>query len=236
MKIVTTTKKPEDEATETPKEEHARAASGVLILSIRPMMRIHPELEMMSSPSTIKLTDIVLEIPITNSSHKEAKKVGIDFKVIESAKSGEQFKRIQDAEIQVHKREHCQKVKKQIELKKKRHEQYMWTTSTRLKLEPISDVKIHPNKKPAVLSVYKRNDKRNFDVHNPFKFADFRVTELDELGLIIEKKKSRIVKELMICVGKGCERMRKILEELRIYSALPAPAYEQASSQLLKRK
>nr|GEX13090.1 hypothetical protein [Tanacetum cinerariifolium] len=75
MQIVTTTKKPEDEATETPKEEHARAASGVLILSIRPMMRIHPELEMMSSPSTIKLTDIVLEIPITNSS-AEIKLIG----------------------------------------------------------------------------------------------------------------------------------------------------------------
>nr|GEV87644.1 hypothetical protein [Tanacetum cinerariifolium] len=38
-------------------------------------------------------------------------------------------------------------------------------------------------------------------------FVDFRVTELDELGLIIKKKKSRIVKELMIFVGKGVDSL-----------------------------
>nr|GEZ79629.1 hypothetical protein [Tanacetum cinerariifolium] len=35
-------------------------------------------------------------------------------------------------------------------------------------------------------------DRKNFDVHNPFKFANFRVTELDELDPIIEKKKKKI--------------------------------------------
>ncbi|GKE58922.1 hypothetical protein Tco_1498107, partial [Tanacetum coccineum] len=62
-----------------------------------------------------------------------------------------------------------------------------------LKPDPIPNVKIHPNSKPAALTVYRNNDKRNFQVHNPFKFTDFGVTELDELGPIIQKKKNTIV-------------------------------------------
>ncbi|GKD09125.1 hypothetical protein Tco_1188810 [Tanacetum coccineum] len=62
----------------------------------------------------------------------------------------------------------------------------------KLKPEPITNVKIHLNSKPAVLKVYKNNDKKNFDVHNPFKFGDFGITELDEFCLIIEKKKNSI--------------------------------------------
>ncbi|GJR80819.1 hypothetical protein Tco_0151604 [Tanacetum coccineum] len=61
-----------------------------------------------------------------------------------------------------------------------------------LKPELITDVKIYPNSKPIVLTVYMNNDKRNFNVHNTFKFANFEITELDELGTIIEKKKSSI--------------------------------------------
>ncbi|GKA71835.1 hypothetical protein Tco_0778051, partial [Tanacetum coccineum] len=139
-----------------------------------------------------------------------------------NAKGGEQFKKIQVAEIQVYKREHSQKVKKQMELRKRRLEQYLWTTSSRLKPEPITDVKIHLNSKPIVLIIYIGNDRRNFDVHNPFKFADFRVIELDELGPIIENKKNKIVSELMISLEKRYERLRKIPEELGIQSALPA--------------
>ncbi|GJW46842.1 hypothetical protein Tco_0078488 [Tanacetum coccineum] len=161
--------------------------------------------------------------------HEEAQKARIDPKIIESAKGGEQFKKIQDAEIQVHKRGHSQKVKKQMELRKRRLEQYLWTTSRRLKPEPITDVKIHLNSKPVVLIIYIGNDRRNFDVHNPFKFADFRVIELDELGPIIENKKNKFVSELMISLEKRYERLRKIPEELGIQSALPA--CKQAPSQ-----
>ncbi|GJW98903.1 hypothetical protein Tco_0180711 [Tanacetum coccineum] len=69
----------------------------------------------------------------------------------------------------------------------------MWTTSSRLKPKPITDVKIHPNNKHVVLTIYRGNDRRNFDVHNPFKFADFGITELDALGPIIENKNNKIV-------------------------------------------
>ncbi|GJT65339.1 hypothetical protein Tco_1016819 [Tanacetum coccineum] len=154
---------------------------------------------------------------------EEAKNIGIDPKKIISAKAGEKFKKAQDAEVQVHKKQHTEKAKRLMELNKKRAEQYKWTISSRLKPEPITDVKMHPNSKPEVLTVYKNNDKRNFQVHSPFKFTDFEVIELDELGLIIEKKKNTIIKDLMTSLGKRYERLKKIPEEIVIQSALPAP-------------
>ncbi|GKC25751.1 hypothetical protein Tco_1027901 [Tanacetum coccineum] len=114
--------------------------------------------------------------------------------------AGEKFKKAQDAEHQVLKREHSQKVKRLTELNKKRARQYM------------------------------NNDKRNFDVHQPFKFTDFGITDLDELGSIIQKKKNSIVKDLMTSLIKRYERLKKIPEELGIQYALPVPVPEQASS------
>ncbi|GJW37785.1 hypothetical protein Tco_0060705 [Tanacetum coccineum] len=68
------------------------------------------------------------------------------------------------------------------------------------------------------------------------KFADFGITELDELGPIIENKKNKIVDELMISLGKRYERLNKILEELGIQSALLAPVQAQSQSSRRKRK
>ncbi|GKA06350.1 hypothetical protein Tco_0685574, partial [Tanacetum coccineum] len=138
-------------------------------------------------------------------------------------KAEEEAKRLAMTKTEVHKRQHTEKVKRLTEFNKKRAKQYMWTMSNRLKPEPIIDVKIYPNSKPAVLTVYRNNDKKNFDVHNPFKFADFGITELDELGLIIQKKKNTIVKDMMTSLGKRHERLKKIPEDLGIQSALPAP-------------
>ncbi|GKE87082.1 hypothetical protein Tco_1564557, partial [Tanacetum coccineum] len=101
-----------------------------------------------------------------------------------------------------------EKAKRMMELNKKRAEQYKWTIYSILKPEPIIDVKIHPNTKPT----------------------------LDELGLIIQKKKNIIVKDLMTSLGKRYERLKKILEELGIQSALPAPVLEQDPSQSSGRK
>ncbi|GJT86688.1 hypothetical protein Tco_1068405 [Tanacetum coccineum] len=39
-------------------------------------------------------------------------------------------------------------------------------------------------------SLYKENDRRNFDVHKPFRFGDFSVTEWDESGAIILRKRT----------------------------------------------
>ncbi|GJX20370.1 hypothetical protein Tco_0223047 [Tanacetum coccineum] len=116
------------------------------------------------------------------------------------------------------------------------HYFYQQTTSIRLKPESIIDVRIHPNTKPAVFTVYRGTNKRNFKVHNPFKFGDFGVTELDEVGPINQSKMNRIVSDLMTSLSKRYERLKKIPEELRIQSALHAPAPEQAFSQLSGRK
>ncbi|GJT83921.1 hypothetical protein Tco_1058263 [Tanacetum coccineum] len=69
---------------------------------------------------------------------EEAEKIGVDPKIIVSVQLGEKFKKAQDVEHQVLKREHSQKVKRLMELNKKRAEQYMWTISSRLKPENSS--------------------------------------------------------------------------------------------------
>nr|GEZ89539.1 hypothetical protein [Tanacetum cinerariifolium] len=128
------------------------------------------------------------------------------------------------------------KVKRITELNKRRGEEYMWTMTNKIKPELITNNKIHPNTKLVVIFVFRNNDKRNFDVHNPFKFIDFRITELDELGPVIQKKKNSIVKDLITSLSKRYERLKKIPKELGIQSALFAPIPEQASSQTLGRK
>ncbi|GJY94593.1 hypothetical protein Tco_0510954 [Tanacetum coccineum] len=74
-----------------------------------------------------------------------------------------------DVELKVHQREYLAKVKKSNKLKKKRYNQYVWTTTNRLKPEKIIDTHIYPNIKPVAITVYKNNDQRNFEVYNPFK-------------------------------------------------------------------
>ncbi|GKA21361.1 hypothetical protein Tco_0701350, partial [Tanacetum coccineum] len=102
---------------------------------------------------------------------EEAEKIGLDAKKIASAKAGEKFKKAQDAEHQVLKREHTKKVRKSLKLGKHKFENYMWTINSRLKPETITDIKIHPKNNPVVLTVYKGTNGRNFDVHKPFAFG-----------------------------------------------------------------
>ncbi|GJU99296.1 hypothetical protein Tco_1328567 [Tanacetum coccineum] len=167
---------------------------------------------------------------------EEAEKIILDPKKIASAKAGEKFKKAQDAEHQVLKREHTEKVRKSLELRKHKFENYMWTINSRLKPETITDIKIHPKTKPVVITVYRGTDGRNFDVHKPFAFGAFGISELDELREIIPKKKNAVVQDLMNSLSQRYERTRKIPEELRIKSALPAPAPEQASSKSSRKK
>nr|GEZ74910.1 uncharacterized mitochondrial protein AtMg00810-like [Tanacetum cinerariifolium] len=55
---------------------------------------------------------VMTKIEVIKIVQKEAKKIGIDPKKVISAKAGEKFKKAQDAEIQVHKRQHTEKVKR----------------------------------------------------------------------------------------------------------------------------
>ncbi|GKE85705.1 hypothetical protein Tco_1559447, partial [Tanacetum coccineum] len=166
----------------------------------------------------------------------KAEKIGLDPKTIKSAKAGEKFKKDQDAEHHVLKSQHTEKVRKSLELRKHKYDNYMWTISSTLKPEPITDIKIHPKTKPVVITVYKGTDGRNFDVHKPFAFGNFGISELDELREIIPRKKNAVVKDLMNSLRQRYERIRKIPKELGIPSALPAPIHEHASSKSSRRK
>ncbi|GKC43506.1 hypothetical protein Tco_1061228 [Tanacetum coccineum] len=126
---------------------------------------------------------------------EEATKAGVDPKIFASAKGGQEFKKIQDAEIKVHNREYSKKIKRSREFRKKRIEKYKWATSSILKPKTITDVKIHPNTKPIAMTMFRGTEKRNFDVHNPFNIGDFGVTEWDKLREIIPKKKNKILPE-----------------------------------------
>ncbi|GJS16599.1 hypothetical protein Tco_0411071 [Tanacetum coccineum] len=167
---------------------------------------------------------------------EEAKKIGLDPKVIKGAKAGEMFKKTQDAEHAVLKRQHTKKVRKSLELRKHKYDSYMWTVGSRLKPKPITDIKIHPKIKPMVITDYRGNDGRNFEVYEPFLFGAFGISELDELREIITKKKNAVVKDLMNSLSRRYERLNKIPKELGIHSALPTLAPKQASSRSLGKK
>ncbi|GKB23230.1 hypothetical protein Tco_0862631 [Tanacetum coccineum] len=169
---------------------------------------------------------------------EEAKKLGIHPKEAITTKAGEKFKKAQDAEHEVLKRQHTKKVRKSLELRKHKYDNYMWTIISRLKPETITDIKIHLKTKSVVITVFKGTDGRNFDVHKPFAFGEFGISELDELREIIPKKKNAVVKDLMNSLAQRYERIRKIPEELEIKLALPlpAPAPEQAYSKSSRKK
>nr|GFB54264.1 hypothetical protein [Tanacetum cinerariifolium] len=74
-------------------------------------------------------------VPFVNNMviRKEAKKLKIDLKEAISTKAGETFKKAQDADHEVLKREHYKKVKSLIELNKRKAKEYMWTMTDRIK-------------------------------------------------------------------------------------------------------
>ncbi|GKB37790.1 hypothetical protein Tco_0882732, partial [Tanacetum coccineum] len=102
--------------------------------------------------------------------HKEATKAGVDPKVLSSAKGGQEFVKIQDAEMKVLKRERLEKITRAKEPRKKRIDQHKWTTSS-----PI-----------------------------------------------IQKKKNKVVGELMTSLGKKYDRLKVTPEKLGINPTLHA--------------
>nr|GEV11750.1 uncharacterized mitochondrial protein AtMg00810-like [Tanacetum cinerariifolium] len=140
---------------------------------------------------------------------EEAKMLGIRPKEAITTKAAEVFKKAHDAKHAIFKRKHTEKIKKSLELRKHKYDSYMWAVNSRLKPEPIIDIKIHPKTKPIIIIVYRGNDGRNFDVHNPFLFREFGISELDEMRKIIPKKKIAVVKNLMNSLSR---RKRKHME------------------------
>nr|GEY71212.1 hypothetical protein [Tanacetum cinerariifolium] len=130
-------------------------------------------------------------------------------------------------------RAHSEKLKQNVELRKKRFDQYVWTTNNRLKPDRITDTFIHPNTRPVAVTIYINNDPINFEVHRNFKFCGFDISEWDELSVIISKKKNKVGSELMTSLSNKYERLKKIRGEVGPNLALPLP--EQDPS-LLKHK
>ncbi|GJZ94784.1 hypothetical protein Tco_0666987 [Tanacetum coccineum] len=95
---------------------------------------------------------------------------------------------------------------------------------------------------PKILSIAKgvitfyRGDRWNVEVHNPSKYGDFGVTELDELAQIIQKKKNKVVGELVTYLGKRYNRLKKIPEELGINLTLPTPGQVLSLTSRRKKK
>ncbi|GJX32529.1 ribonuclease H-like domain-containing protein [Tanacetum coccineum] len=71
-----------------------------------------------------------------------------------------------------------------LQLIKKRYGNYVWTVSSRRKLEKIIDIHIHPRSTPVAITVYRDNDIWNFEYHKEFKFGEPSLSEWDELGTL----------------------------------------------------
>nr|GFA11822.1 copia protein [Tanacetum cinerariifolium] len=124
---------------------------------------------------------------------------------------------IKDAEHEVLKRQHIEKVIKSLELKKHKYDNYMWTISKRLKPKTITDIKIYPKTKPVVITVFRGTDGRNFDVHKPFAFSEFGISELNEPREIIPRKKNAVLQDLMNSLSRRKKRKHMELEpEIKI--------------------
>ncbi|GKE33423.1 hypothetical protein Tco_1452745, partial [Tanacetum coccineum] len=157
-------------------------------------------------PDALILYTINGETEVNKVVREEAKKLEIHPKEAITTKAGEKFKKAQDAEHEVLKRKHT-KVRKSLVFRKHKYDNYMWTISNRLKPKTIIDIKIHSKTKPVIITVFRGIDGRNFDVHNPFAFGDFGISELDELREIIPTKKNAVVIDFMNSLGQRHERI-----------------------------
>ncbi|PWA66883.1 Copia protein [Artemisia annua] len=130
------------------------------------------------------------------------------------------------------------KLKKAAENRQKNIDRYTWIMTQRLSPETITNVKIHAKTNPAVVTIFRGQDKRNFEIHDPFKITNFWITELDELAPIITKQSNVVVPKLMKSLKTCYESLAKKHIELGIPSLLPpsASAIQAASSQPSQRK
>ena len=106
---------------------------------------------------------------------EEGKALGLKPQVLQSGAGGEIFKKAQDEELRALNQAREAKRKMAAEIRQKKIDRYNWVMTSRYKPEPITDIYIHPNTKPAIVSVYRGPDKRHFEVHSPFKFNMFGI-------------------------------------------------------------
>ena len=174
------------------------------------LLRKVAEEEKMSKPALIKVV------------HEEAEKIGLDTKALASGQAGAAFKKAQDEEWTALQKEREEKLWKDAQVRKEMIKRYTWVMKERLRPETITDIQIHRNTNPAIVTVFRGPDQRILDVHKPFKFSEFGITELDELRPIITKKKNVVVPDLLKSLKERYDRLKRMPEALDIPSLLPA--------------
>nr|GEU63662.1 reverse transcriptase domain-containing protein [Tanacetum cinerariifolium] len=133
------------------------------------------ELEEIKKAEEKSRLNVISKTEVIKIVHEEAKKIGIHPKEAITTKAGELFEKAQDAKHEVLKRQHTEKVRKSLELRKHKYDSYMWTVSSRLKPELITNIKIHPKTKPVVMTVYIGTDGRNLMFINLFSLEHLHV-------------------------------------------------------------
>ncbi|GKA02744.1 hypothetical protein Tco_0675525 [Tanacetum coccineum] len=107
------------------------------------------------------------------------------FEVVSEAEvqisGSKEFLKHQDVHLQVLSRAYNKKLKKKAKLRKKRYENYNWTTTCRKKPERIINIFIHPSIRPVIVTVHRNNDPRNFEVLKEFKSSDFGIKRLKKI-------------------------------------------------------
>nr|GEU85950.1 hypothetical protein [Tanacetum cinerariifolium] len=63
---------------------------------------------------------------------------------------------------------------------------------------------------------YRGTNGRNFDVHNPFAFGNFSISDLDEMREIIPKKKNVVVKDLINSLSQRKRKHMELEPEIKI--------------------
>nr|GEV15339.1 hypothetical protein [Tanacetum cinerariifolium] len=168
---------------ETTKEVPARPTRAVPISTISPITRTNPKISLIQSSSRPPLTDTIHEIQFPQPTGRV-----IDITPPEQPESPSVVPK-------------ANKRKGIVTTKTKEPTMKLVPASrklTRMKKEEkikkaIEEAKLLAMSKLELIKVVQEEAP---------KFADFGITELDELGTIIEKKKKNIVGELMISLGK----------------------------------
>ncbi|GJW61442.1 hypothetical protein Tco_0110777 [Tanacetum coccineum] len=194
-----------------------RVTQPISITIVRPLTKPAYELEVIGSSSRIQLTDTILEPDrgkdkVTDDAESPPKLVKASYAYYELEERNPEAT-IEANLLELTKPEfikviHEEAAKTGIDPKilasaKGGQE---WATSSKLKPKTITDIDIHPNTKPVVVTVFRGNDQRNFNAFNPFKFDDFG------------------------------ERLKKIPEELGITPTLPDPGQILSLTSGRKRK
>ena len=180
--------------------------------------------ERMSKPELIKVV------------HEEAEKIGLATEELATEKAGAAFKKAQEEEMSTLKKQREEKLRKDAQIIKTRIERYTSVMKERLKPETITNIKIHRNTKPAIVTVFRGAYQRVMDIHDPFRFADFGISELDELRPIISKKTNVVVPSLLKSLKLRYKRLMNMPEALGIPSLLPASSTQVTPPKASKRK